>query len=538
MREGVFFIWLVRVMFILMIIGFSYRPPGRPDNLRRDDIHCLCVIVPLWILFESWRFHTWRTSRWLTDNGNGFTIRSRSGGEERFDDEAVETYSLSMRPVLNLFSPTMIHQRVTTLWIRGRKVALESFLNEEKPDLLRPFLERIELKVFEATKRSFDAGIPLSTEKWVLEGNRFRINSGFGTVDYFIDQIEAVTNVRQELYIWVKGQQYPIVRLPFRDKSVPLLAGLLERFLNENLKENPDQELSVDSFATPTDGSDAKELGRFLYESRHDWRPFLAVVFVDLLLLLTAGLDWQKEFLFVVLIFSAFFLAPSLLMKLAPCVAVYQKGMKYLGLFRTTTVLYRNVSKFSYEKSIQYGNGIYILTWRYLSMSCLESEKAKVYRFWRITRTASDLEIEILRDRLTEVLHQRMEQEFRSSGSVRWNDQIAIFPEGILLRERSFMGKMGDPFFVPFENLQVNYYPHAGLHLAWNGAKSDRPILNHLIIPEAQYALGLKPGTMLLGSNSSNFFPTAPLLLLIVGQWAENQVKHDFVTNDANNVPV
>ena len=128
MREGVFFIWLVRVMFILMIIGFSYRPPGRPDNLRRDDIHCLCVIVPLWILFESWRFHTWRTSRWLTDNGNGFTIRSRSGGEERFDDEAVETYSLSMKPVLNLFFPTMIHQRVTILWIRRQKVVLESWV--------------------------------------------------------------------------------------------------------------------------------------------------------------------------------------------------------------------------------------------------------------------------------------------------------------------------------------------------------------------------------------------------------------------------
>lgn len=530
-------IWLARLLFGVWIGIFSIGIFDARVNNNTGYLVSLGIAVLLWLLFEWWHFYRWSGSLWLIDREPGFTVKSLFGSID-YEDEDVDASSLSFKTLQPLVYAAPSEQRRYILWVGSRKMVMESFLRGDKPDELGPVIERLEEKLYERAKATIADGGKLEGDHWDLDATTFRWHGPLGTLEYPVDSIVAAANIQGNLLLWEEGENRPLFTLPHGSRNFVLLYRLIAERLAER------EAAKTGKPEPPAEAPEEERLGRFLYESHHHKTLFYIVGGIALALCACAPFFAPKEplpFIALILFFSSMYLVPSGLLKLLPRAALYENGFQRIGMRGRQTCFYSDVTSYTLDQMVQYYNGIYAITSRSLKINLRgapgkDGKPGKVsVTFRRIDRSADDREIGLLSESLLATTYQKMELEFQTKGTVRWNDEIRITNDGLEITPKTLFGKPQSSFFVPFTDLRVDFDVIHGVQLGWTGAPPRHAIKDALLVPEAQAALGLKPGTLLIPANTPNYFPAVAFLMNTVKNWVERQEKSE-ATASANEV--
>jgi hypothetical protein len=168
---------------------------------------------------------------------------------------------------------------------------------------------------------------------------------------------------------------------------------------------------------------------------------------------------------------------------------VCEHGVRRKWLFRIRQMRYADVDSFTYSAVRQYVKGAYAGTHFSLTFAAAEGGKWKKLTYSKTLRNA-DLELDHLRDHVSELIAHRMQQQFEAHQAVAWTDGFRFLPEGLEYRAASILGRKA-PILIPYSQI-YGYDADAGFFNLWVHGKK-KPVAKENV-------------------NQPNFFPGYHLL--------------------------
>lgn len=410
-------------------------------NAQDDDswLAVLGICGGSWILLELYWWGTWMRSQWIKDNGDGFTVSSLFSSHDYLDSDVTAT-SFTSRDIIHgagiIGGDAYVTKIEYYIWLAdGRKITAHWIVLPDKENPLGDFINRLEdLQTENAQAALADGRVVTGDGSWILGPNSIRIakgTDGFGgeteMPEYAFEDLYGVGTIDNEILIWHKGSDYPLLKKPLLSQNVALLARLLADRIPES---EPDP--------IETEG-----LGRFLCQTR-------------------------KRSLF------------------ATSLTIHERGLKK----GSRIVRFADVESFKWSKTIQYYNGIYIATSIAITLFPFPESGEKKFKATRDSRKIDEMELGFLRDVLTSIIYDRMLKRFEAEGTfdlgggmILWKDRIEYNAKKMLGGVKSTVIPFSDVREYGFRNdivgLQINsidgktgicyggdnhnYFPGAGL---------------------------------------------------------------------------
>jgi hypothetical protein len=390
----------------------------------------------------------------------GFLVRDRLG-EREFTDEQVICASLSSRPdyingVLNSTTRTF------DVWVEGadgpERVKLMNRLAVAARDPLGPFIERVQLRLYERAHASLAAGQPFEGEGWMLNQEELVMPSGRETRGVRFDALAAADIFDNQLCVWQNGQDEPVLRIPVSSANT----WILLRLLQERIAKRPEG-------ALPPSGD---QLGRILFERKPGrttkillWLfPLAGLAIVVVLVLLAVFKAGPVVFLgglpacFFVLMLWLFFVSHAVEFR------AHELGVRRKSLFRTQQLKYAEVDVFTYSAVRQYVKGVYSGTNFTLTFASQAAGRSQTLTYSKHLRNA-DEGLDHVRDHVSQLIAQRMAQQLAVGSAVTWTDSLRFLPEGLEYRAKGLFGRK-PPVIVLYSQIH-GYDADAGTFHLW-----------------------------------------------------------------------
>jgi hypothetical protein len=419
-------------------------------------------------------------------NAHGFLLRDRHG-EREFADNQLICAGLSFQPNYTngvLKSTT----RVLDLWVEGthepEQINLSTRLRIGTVDPLGPFVERIHAHLYERANAAIHAAEPFDGEGWTLHKSELIVHTGRNPQSARIAELSAVEVFDDCLCVWRHGQDEPVLRIPVASANTRVLQRLLEERIAAGSGE-------------PTIGG---QLGRILFERKPDrstsamiWvLPILGGI-VAIAMVVLALLRFGGDVLIGLPICFVLLLVWLLVVAQAVEFRVCEHGVRRKWLFRVQQIRYADVESFIYSAVRQYVKGTYAGTHFSLTFASVEGSKWKKLTYSKTLRNV-DAELDHLRDRVSELIANRMMEQYAARRAVVWTDGLRFLPEGLEYRAAGILGRKA-PVLIPYSQI-YGYDADAGVFNLWVHDKK-KPVAKE-------------------NMNKANFFPGYHLLARVL----------------------
>ncbi|MBS0266370.1 MAG: hypothetical protein JSS02_30850 [Planctomycetes bacterium] len=420
----------------------------------------------------------------------GFYVTDFKGTRE-FADEQIICASLSHRLHFNqgdLKSKT----RVFELWVEQgdttEHLQLSTKLNIHTTDLLLHFIDRVHQFLYERASAGLRDSEPFEGEGWTLNATSLVVRQKRTEQSFELSDLCAVEIFDDHLCVWQSGQDEPVLRIPVSAANTRVLQRLLSERLQPREQEPPSEE----------------RLGRILFERKPD-RASQICVWLLPVLTLAAGLGLLGVWLIpalgarpgvqvaILIMLGIALLSWLIVLSQAVEFRVCEHGVRRKWLFWMSQLRYSQMNSFTYSAVRQYVKGAYAGT-RFSLTFCAPTEgKPKTLSYTKTLRNA-DLELENLREHVSEIIAQRMYADFAAQQPVTWTDSLRFLPEGVEYRARTLFGRKA-PVLIPFSQIAGFDSDNGEFHL-WVHDKK-KPIAKEEI-------------------NKPNFFPGYHLLARVL----------------------
>lgn len=399
---------------------------------------------------------------------DGFLVRNRAG-EREFTDDQVICASLSFRAnytngVLNSTSRTF------DVWVESEagpeQIKMVSRLGVGASDPLHPLIERISTHLYERANAALEAGQVFEGEGWTLHQSELVVRTTRAAEAVRFDSLAAADIFDNQLCVWKHGQEAPVLRIPAASANTQVLLRLLR-----------DRIVATEN-AEPLS---AGELGRILFE-RKPGRSVVAVLWLVPIMALgvlvstaIAAFLRGDPRLFIVGAAVTGGLGIIWALALAQCVEfrVHEHGIRWKLLFRTQQLKYTEVGSFTYAAVRQYVKGVYSGTNFTLTFVASSGAKPKKLTYSRKLRNA-DAELEHLRDYVSQLIADRMQEQFVQRKAVSWTDGLKFLPEGLEYRASGFFGRK-PPVVIPYSQI-VGFDLNQGMFWLWVPGKKSAAV--------------------------------------------------------------
>jgi hypothetical protein len=406
---------------------------------------------------------------------DGFLVRNRHG-EESFLDDQVICASLTSQP--NYFNGALSSTtRTFDVWVENssgaRQVKMVNRLPVAAPDSLAPFIGRILDHLYERARAALEARQTFDGEGWSLCGNELVVGTRRSTT-VPLEELAAVDVFDGDLCVWKHGQDEPVVRIPVDAANTQVLL----RLLREKIAPPPE----------PGARPSGDRLGRILFERKPGkftlvllWllpgAGLIGLAVVPLIAL--ANRNPHTLLLGIpVVCLSAFFWA--LLLSQSVEFRVYEHGVRRRWLFRTRQLFYNQVDSFTYSAVKQYTKGVYTGTNFTLTFAARTGGTVQKLTYSRKLQNA-DSALDHLRDKISQLIADRMAAQFASGRSVMWTDGLRFFPEGLEYRASGFFGRK-PPIVIPYSQI-FGYDLNREMFWLWVRGRKKPVVRENLALP-------------------------------------------------------
>lgn len=404
---------------------------------------------------------------------DGFIIRNRQGERQYTDEQVIcaSLYSTSNYSSGELKSTT----RVFDVWVEGEadseRFKMKNLIPLGSTDPLELLIERVLGHLYDRADAALAARQPFEGEGWSLHANELVVTGKRVAHAVRIDELSASDVFDNELCVWKRGHDEPIVRIPVRSAN----AAVLHRLLRDRLAG------ASDAVASPA----GNELGRMLFERKPGrtlvitvWLlPIVAVcLFVACAVASVIGRNLEPILIggFLSLAMGLLWLVP-----LTQCVRLrcHEHGVSRRWLRWEKRLQYRDVDSFTYSAVRQYVKGMYSgTTFTLTFVSKTEGKPAKL-TYARTLRNADD-ELDHLRDHVSRVIAARMAEEFGRGAAVAWTEGLRFLSDGLEHRASGFLGRKA-PIMVPYERITAVDVTDGLFHLWVAGQK--KPVVKEQV---------------------------------------------------------
>ena len=386
----------------------------------------------------------------------GFLVRDRAG-EREFGDDQVICASYYSRPdfVNGVLNSTT---RTFDVWVEGangpERVKLVNRLAVGARDPLGPFIERVQLRLYERANATLAAGEPFDGEGWTLHQEELVVPAGRETRGVRFEALAAADIFDNHLCVWQNGQDEPVLRIPVSAANT----WILLRLLQERIAKRPDGALQPSG----------DQLGRILFERKPgrlilalSWliplTGLVAVVAIVLLAVFRGGPEIFAVGLpvcFLGFVFWIFVASNAVEFR------AHEHGVRRKWLFRTQQLKYADVDVFTYSAVRKYIKGVYSGTNFTLTfVAQAPSGKAQASQPARLqTLTYSkqlrnaDAGLDHIRDHVSQLIAQRMAQQLAAGRAVIWTDGLRFLSEGLEYRAKGLFGRK-PPVIIPYSQI-------------------------------------------------------------------------------------
>jgi hypothetical protein len=189
-----------------------------------------------------------------------------------------------------------------------------------------------------------------------------------------------------------------------------------------------------DSNAEPS----GERLGRILFERKPGkltimllwFLPIAALVALAAIVLMALSRRDPEVLLVAIPVGCIIALPWALLLAQSVEFRVYEHGVRRRWLFRTQQLMYRQVDSFTYSAVKQYAKGVYTGTNFTLTFASMAGGKLNKLTYSRKLQNA-DAALDHLRDKISQLIADRMAAQFARGRTIVWTDGLRFFPEGL-----------------------------------------------------------------------------------------------------------
>lgn len=407
-------------------------------------------------------------------HAEGFLVRDRRGEREFRDDEVI-CASLASQPN---YVNGVLHSTTRTfdVWVEGaagpERVNMMNRLAVGVRDPLETFIERVQSCLYERAHAALAAGQQFDGEGWTLHEEELEVPSGRQTRGVRCDALAAAEIFDNHLCVWKNGQDEPVLRIPVSSANTWILLRLLQ------------ERIPARSGGAALPAGD--QLGRILFERKPGrtatallWLfPLVGLAIVVVLVLLAvfkAGpvvlLGGLPACFFVVMLW-VFFVSHAVEFR------AHEHGVRRKSLFRTQQLKYADVDVFTYSAVRQYVKGVYSGTNFTLTFASQVPGKVRTLTYSKHLRN-TDEGLDHVRDRVSQLIAQRMAEQLAAGRSVTWTDGLRFLPEGLEYRAKGLFGRK-PPVMIPYSQIHGYDADSGAFHLWIYGNK--KPVAKESVV--------------------------------------------------------
>ncbi|MDR0871271.1 MAG: hypothetical protein LBN39_10825 [Planctomycetaceae bacterium] len=436
-----FLIWLFRCVILLLLL-LTFR---QPDWLALLFIFAVpfvvCEIVLLIALFRR---------RWILPADNGFIYSSRFGSE-MVEQDSIDGYSIQIKEL-----PREIHffgkqhtkiRRCFTLWITGRHkpLVLKYTSRSDKPDPLFGFIMQTSNALNRRFELQIENGETVEGKNWSLEGNVLHYETKTETDSITLADIGSVEVLGNTLQIWQRGSQEACLSIPVDTKNVFWLTG----YLNKNIE--PDD--------VPSEG-----LGKFLFGKKRTsgWIHFITgtVLIAGMIAVpLLVPVQNPDDNLFVIIgeiIAGLIVIALPFMWLNCRGLRFYEYGLTVSYPRWSREIPFEDIETFQWYRTDQYVNGGYAGTiFTFLLFLVPEAGLKKLILTYN-NQKGEEGGYETFRQKLTEYLAERMQDELSVKNRVNWIDSkgsCIYLTDAAVVFEKSKRGTVIETTVLPYNQI-------------------------------------------------------------------------------------
>lgn len=410
-----------------------------------------------------------RKRRWITDTGQGFTIRDRRG-ERSYEDEDAYRVELDARRIFSQGVCAGTRRRFR-MRIEGepREVACDNRFPLAQSDPLAPLIGRLVNAYRQRADEALSAGAIVRGANWSLTNAALTVGHR-SPVTIPIEDLVSVAVLDDRVRVWRKGRDEPVFEAPERSSNAFLLRVLLEKRIGERA-------------AADTDGEPVEGLGRIHFERKGSGVAAVLLWTVAALFVLTGtplvlgGMVPGARILGVVLLVGAALTVWGIRVHRRIVFRCHERGVFRRGLFTATSMRYDQVETFTHTATRQYYNGAYIGTSLNIVLVPQTGTGAKTIRFSRSVKNV-DESLDNLRDHIAAVVAGRMLRSVSAGERVPWTANLALRPDGIDYRPAGFVGRK-DPVFLAYSQI-ANFSIADATFQLWEQGKA-KPVVKERV---------------------------------------------------------
>jgi hypothetical protein len=449
------------------------------ENWRAAALLLLALGITLLLIVEISAAVIRRRRAWLEILPDGFKVWDRHG-ERAYQDFEVVAMAYGLRPI-HSGGVLIGYARICRLWPRqGAVIEVRDRLPAGAHDPLADWLERLDSLLKEGFSQALEQGVEISGDGWTLSNREFCDCRLDRENRIKLSDIVAAGRFKDQIGLWIRGDEEPSVCLPQTGRNACFLPILLEPYL---AKETARQEVSPEG------------LGRVLLK-RQQSRIVAAgaclfgciMAVVGLMAVFEGAEDKLMAALVAVGGLGLLVLSAHLLMLDFRC---HEWGVSCRNLFGRRQLLYRDVEAFTYQATIMYYEGIYAGTTVNLRFDPSAGHGSAISYSGNLK--GQDADLEQLRDEVSRVIAIQMHQRLSEGEIVPWTDNLAFHDDGLAYRPRRVLGR-SQPKLLKYEDCRAFQVKDGVFYL---------------------FETGNDEAVIYVNTNSRNFFPGFCLLAML-----------------------
>jgi hypothetical protein len=466
-----------------------------------------------------------RGRRWVELSEESFRLSDRSV-QTLIRDDQVTDLALHRQPHHGA-GKLLAETRHLICWIDteagSQRITLTSRMAPGAPDPLQPLIDRLRRRLGEQALQKLAARETIDGDGWALDATQLHISDKRQKTSIPLEDLCAVETIGQELRLWEHGNPYTIARLPLSTRNTWLLERLLgQRLTADRTPEVLDGSPHVNGKAA-TDPlratvlaepdpvpSHRSALGRILFERNVGTGPTILFGIMGLLLAIVGSVSLWVAVPARDPVMSA--VGGLLLLLSGMCFAgglrvrrvrfrCYERGLERVTMTGRKVLPFDDIDVFSFESRRNQSHGRYTGTTYTLVFADRSREQGRGI-FYSTTVRNHDVELEDLRERVSQEIARRMAQTFAGHRSVQWTPEVWFRRDALEYNRRKRLFIPSKVAVIPYDTI-TDFELRDGLLHIWTSYQ-QRAVLS-------------------LNAGAPNFFPG---LIVLEGLARTTQKMH------------